>query len=63
MNERLKQIMTNHGLHKYIAEDCQHRMEMLYNLIVQDCIRVCDQVDLAGADDCIDRIKDYFEVD
>ena len=37
MNERLKTIMESHGLHKYISEDCQHRMEMLYNIIVQEC--------------------------
>ena len=32
-------------------------------LIVKECIRLCDEVDLAGADDCIDKIKDNFEVD
>jgi len=29
-------------------------------LIVEECIRLCDQVDLAGADDCIDKIRDHF---
>ena len=32
-------------------------------LIVQECIRLCDEVDLAGADDCIDKIKDNFGVE
>jgi len=32
-------------------------------LIVKECIRLCDEVDLAGADDCIDKIKDNFGVD
>jgi len=32
-------------------------------LIVRECIRLCDQVDLVGADDCIDKIKDHFAVD
>ena len=41
MNERLKQIMLEHGLHKHISEDCQHRMEMLYELIVRECAEVC----------------------
>lgn len=63
MNERLKQIMLDHGLHRYITKDCQHRMEFLADVIVKECIRLCDQVDLAGADDCIDKIKDYFEVE
>jgi len=37
MNERLKEIMLQHGLHKYISGDCQHRMEFLYNTIVKEC--------------------------
>lgn len=32
-------------------------------LIVKECIRLCDQVDLAGADDCIDKIRDHFGVE
>ena len=36
--------------------------EKFAELIVRECIRLCDQVDLAGADDCIDNIKDYFEI-
>ena len=62
MNEQVKQLMIAHGLHKYITEDCQHRMEMLADIIIKECIRLCDQVDLAGADDCIDNIKDHFGV-
>jgi len=63
MNEQVKQLMIAHGLHKYITEDCQHRMEMLADIIIKECIRLCDQVDLAGADDCIDNIKDHFGVE
>ena len=63
MNQRLKELMLKHGLHKHISEDCQHRMEFLADIIVKECIRLCDQVDLAGTDDCIDKIKDYFEVE
>ena len=37
MNERIKQIMLNHGLHKHISEDCQHRVEMISELIVREC--------------------------
>lgn len=32
-------------------------------LIVRECIRLCDEVDLAGADDCIDNIRDHFGVE
>lgn len=31
--------------------------------IVKECIRLCDQVDLAGADDCIDKIRDHFGIE
>jgi tRNA(Ile)-lysidine synthase TilS/MesJ len=30
---------------------------------VEQCLFLCDQVDLAGADDCIDRIRDHFGVE
>ena len=38
-------------------------IEKFAELIVRKCLMLCDQVDLIGADDCIDKIKDYFEVD
>ena len=41
MNERLKQIMLDHGLHKYITEDCQHRMEKLAELVAEECAQIC----------------------
>lgn len=41
MNERIAELMRNHGLHKYISEDCQHRMEMLAELIVEECVACC----------------------
>ena len=37
MNERIKTLIAEHGLHKYIAEDCQHRMEFLAKLVVEEC--------------------------
>jgi hypothetical protein len=38
MNERIAELMRSKGLHKNISEDCQHRMEMLAELIVQECM-------------------------
>ena len=38
-------------------------VEKFAGLIVRECIRLCDQVDLVGADDCIDNIKEHFEVE
>ena len=40
MNERLKEIIVNHGLHKYVTEDCQHRMEMLAKLVIKECAKI-----------------------
>ena len=37
--------------------------ESLAELIIQECIRLCDQVDIVGADECIDNIKEHFEVE
>ena len=37
MNEQVAELMRRHGLHKNITEDCQHRMEMLAELIVREC--------------------------
>lgn len=53
-----------------LAEDCWDEridgyhfdQEMFAKLIIKECIRLCDEVDLAGADDCIDKIKDNFGV-
>ena len=68
MNERIQE------LHEQAMKSCdEHRSDILNyhriyrekfaELIVRECIRLCDQVDLAGADDCIDNIKDYFEIE
>ena len=61
MNERLKQIMLEHGLHKHISEDCQHRMEMLYELIVKECAEV-SVTDWTGYT-ISEKIKQHFEVE
>ena len=42
MNKRIAEIMRDHGLHKHISADCQHRMEMLAELIVRECAEVAD---------------------
>jgi len=40
MNERLKELIVNHGLHKYVTEDCQHRMEFLAEVIIKECAKI-----------------------
>ena len=42
MNEQLKQLMLKSGTNKYISEDCQHRIEFLYELIVKECAGVAE---------------------
>jgi hypothetical protein len=42
MNERLKQIMIESGTHKYISAECQHRIEIVAELIVRECMEWCD---------------------
>lgn len=37
--------------------------EKFAQLIVRECIRLCDQVDIVGADECIDNIKQHFGVE
>lgn len=41
MNPTLKSLMHNHGLHRYVTEDCQHRMEVLASLVAEHCAQIC----------------------
>ena len=50
MNERIAELMRSKGLHKHISEDCQHRMEMLAELIVKECADIINH----RADTCSD---------
>ena len=44
------------------AEQLEMINQKFAELIVKECIKLCDQVDLVGADDCMDKIRDYFEI-
>lgn len=44
MNKKIEEIMRNHGLHKNISQDCQHRIEMLSELIIEECIEAARTV-------------------
>jgi hypothetical protein len=41
MNKRIAELMRSKGLHKHISEDCQHRMEMLAELVINECAQAC----------------------
>ena len=75
MNERIRELaeqadlvrILNEHAHEYgngMFENTPYpELEKFAELIVGECIRLCDQVDLVGADECIDNIKEHFEVD
>ena len=62
MNERLKQIMIESGTHKYISAECQHRIEIVAELIVQECVGIADEYDGVGST-IVSRIKKHFGVE
>lgn len=63
MNKRLKQIMLEHGLHKHISEDCQHRMEMLYELVVRECCDIFVELRTRPADLAVKDVKKHFGIE
>jgi hypothetical protein len=66
MNERIKTLAKVAGydeINKAAMKLIGFDPEKFAELIVKECIRLCDEVDLAGADDCIDKIKDNFGVE
>jgi hypothetical protein len=68
VKEYVKDIMIKHGLHKYITEDCQDRMEMLAELIVAECLEIVEDEDDGSQDTlavrwAMHRIKKHFGVD
>lgn len=69
MNEKIKELMFQHGLHKYVTEDCQRRMELLSSVIVKECAKVAREYTLrkSGLDSSYDgtvyieeEIKNHF---
>ena len=69
MNERTEELVKQAAEYaiEFATQDQElyipKLLEKFGELIVRECIRLCDQVDLVGADDCIDNIKDYFEIE
>ncbi len=60
MHTKLQQIMSAHGLHKHISQDCQHRMEFLYDLIVREC---CQKLEADGMVEVAMEMKEHFGVE
>ena len=64
MNERIRELWAQCVIkHTKTPMNWQDAADEFALLIVKECIRLCDQVDLVGADDCINNIKEHFEVE
>lgn len=64
MNDRLKQLAEQAGcMMGDEVEGFNTRLKKFAELIVRECIRLCDQVDYVGADECMDNIKEHFGVE
>jgi len=62
MNDRIKELAKQCWNERWEGQ-LHFDNEKFAELIVRECIRLCDQVDLVGADDCIDNIKEHFGVE
>ena len=63
MNPRIKELYREATGKDWAYDFDPQVAENFAQLIVRECIRLCDQVDLVGADDCIDNIKQHFEIE
>jgi hypothetical protein len=63
MNERIRELVKQATECYSNGQERTFDKEKFAELIVRECIRLCDEVDLAGADDCIDNIRDHFGVE
>lgn len=66
MSERIRDLQIQAFAECKTFDDGKIRTDEVFErfaeLIVKQCIRLCDQVDIVGADECIDNIKEHFEV-
>ena len=69
MNERIEQLAERCWVHTKVplfgakSPHWEFDRQKFAELIVRECIRLCDQVDIVGADECIDNIKEHFELE
>ncbi len=63
MNERVAELMRSKGLHKHISEDCQHRMEMLADVIIADCIENIKVWERDSRNHISYMLKNYYGVE
>jgi hypothetical protein len=63
LEDKFEQLAANANFNIYHSDIWRGTARRFAESIVRECIRLCDQVDLAGADDCIDNIQDHFGVE
>lgn len=67
MNKRILQIAEQAGsTHKHslgVYQFYADELDKFAKLIAKECIRLCDQVDYVGADECMDNIKKHFGIE
>ena len=51
------------ALAAYVQVMVKKAVEAEREACVKMCIRLCDQVDFVGAEDCIDNIREHFKVE
>lgn len=61
--ERLAQLLEKDAEAKYFSAGYTAGHSDGITETVQQCLVLCDQVDLAGADDCIDNIRQHYGVE
>jgi hypothetical protein len=62
LSDQFEQLAAEANFNVYHSDIWRGTGRRFAELIVKECIRLCDEVDLAGADDCIDKIRDHFGV-
>lgn len=63
LEDKFEQLAAEANFNIYHSDIWRGTARRFAESIVRECIRLCDQVDLAGADDCIDNIQDHFGVE
>ena len=65
MNKKIADLMRSRGLHTNISQDCQHRIEILSGLIIEECCLALRPMlrDMISRGEAVDLIKKHFGVE
>ena len=62
LEDKFEQLAAAANFNIYHSDIWRGTARLFAESIVRECIRQCDKVDIVGADDCIQNIKDYFDI-